>query len=271
MFSRAHDLSPFLHRPAPMSQSGAFEAVTAAVLVIGDEILSGRTLDTNTGYIAKFLGALGIDLREARTVPDVQDEIVAALNALRARYTYVFTTGGIGPTHDDITADAVAAAFGVGIDYHPEAMAMLSARYKPGDFNEMRKRMARIPDTAMLVKNSVSTAPGFQIGNVFVMAGVPMIMRAMMEDIAPRLKRGALVHAATVQTKLPEGRIAAGLAKVQAEYPGLAIGSYPFYREDGMGVQLVTRGRDKDSVEAAALAIEDLIRSEGSEPVRITT
>src|ERR1700748_2304999 len=134
--------------------------ITAAILVIGDEILSGRTQDTNTGYIAKFLGVLGIDLREARVVPDVQDEIVAALNALRARYTYVFTTGGIGPTHDDITADAIAAAFGVGIDYHPEALALLGARYKnPEDFNEMRKRMARIPDTATLIKNTVSTAP----------------------------------------------------------------------------------------------------------------
>ena len=252
-----------------MSQSGGNAPVTAAILVIGDEILSGRTQDTNTGYIARFLGALGIDLKEARVVPDMQAEIVAALNALRARYTYVFTTGGIGPTHDDITADAVAAAFGVGIDYHPEAMAMLSARYKPGDFNEMRKRMARIPDTATLVKNSVSTAPGFQIGNVFVMAGVPMIMRAMLEDIAPRLTRGAVVHAATVQTRLPEGRIAAGLARIQSEHKSVALGSYPFYREDGMGVQLVARGRDAAEVEQAALAIEAMIRGEGSEPQRV--
>src|SRR5262245_56006626 len=157
-----------------ITQGISGEPVTAAVLVIGDEILSGRTQDTNTAYIAKFLAALGIDLKEARVVPDIQDEIVAALNALRARYTYVFTTGGIGPTHDDITADAVAAAFGVGIDYHPEALEMMAARYKPGEFNEMRKRMARIPFTASLVRNSVSTAPGFQIGNVFTMAGVPM-------------------------------------------------------------------------------------------------
>jgi molybdenum cofactor synthesis domain-containing protein len=252
-----------------VSQPGAKRPVTAAILVIGDEILSGRTQDTNTAYIAKFLGALGIELREARVVPDVQGEIVAALNALRTRYTYIFTTGGIGPTHDDITADAVAAAFGVGIDYHPEAMAMLGARYKPGEFNEMRKRMARIPDTAILVKNSVSTAPGFQIGNVFVMAGVPMIMRAMMEDIAPRLERGAIVHAATVQTKLPEGRIAAGLARIQSEHKDVALGSYPFYREDGSGVQLVARGRDAVEVERAALAIEALIRGEGAEPLRV--
>src|SRR6202012_3476919 len=207
---------------------------TAAVLVIGDEILSGRTQDTNTNYIAKFLGSLGIDLKEARVVPDVQDEIAAALNALRARYTYVFTTGGIGPTHDDITADAVAKAFGVGIDYHPEALAMLAARYSnPTDFNEMRKRMARIPFTAELVKNSASTAPGFHIGNVFVMAGVPAIMRAMLEDIEPKLERGAIVHAQTIQARIAEGKIAAGLQTIQKNFPDLSLGSYPYYREDG--------------------------------------
>jgi molybdenum cofactor synthesis domain-containing protein len=241
----------------------------AAILVIGDEILSGRTQDTNTNYIAKFLGALGIDLREARVVPDVQEEIVAALNALRTRYTYVFTTGGIGPTHDDITADAVAAAFGVGIDYHPEALALLGARYKPGEFNEMRKRMARIPDGASLVKNSVSTAPGFQIGNVIVMAGVPMIMRAMLEEIAPHLERGAPVHSATVEARMAEGRIAAALAHIQEGHKNVAVGSYPFYREDGSGVQLVVRGRDEAEIAAVAGEIEAAVRAEGIEPVRI--
>lgn len=243
---------------------------TAAVLIIGDEILSGRTQDANTSYIARFLGALGIDLREVRVVGDVEEEIVAALNALRSRYTYVFTTGGIGPTHDDITADAVAKAFGVGIDYHREAMAMLAARYKnPEDFNEMRRRMARIPHTATLVRNSASTAPGFQIGNVFVMAGVPMIMRAMLEDIEPRLERGVIVHSQTVEGRVAEGRIAAGLAAIQKNFPDLAIGSYPFFREDGFGVQLVARGRDAEKVEAAAGAIEDLLRREGAEPERL--
>jgi molybdenum cofactor synthesis domain-containing protein len=252
-----------------MSQT-APESVTAAVLVIGDEILSGRTQDTNTAYIAKFLGALGIDLKEARVVSDVQEEIVAALNALRARYTYVFTTGGIGPTHDDITADAIAAAFGVGIDHHPEALKMMAARYKnPEDFNEARRRMARIPFTATLIKNSVSTAPGFQIGNVFTMAGVPMVMRAMLEDIAPRLKRGALVHVATVEGKIPEGRIAAALMAIQKDHPTVAIGSYPFYREDGAGAQFVTRGRDKDAVETAAKAIEAAIVAEGIAAMRV--
>ena len=245
------------------------ENPTAAVLVIGDEILSGRTQDTNTNYIAKQLGALGIDLREARIVGDVEDEIVAALNALRARYTYVFTTGGIGPTHDDITADAVAKAFGVGIDYHPEALAMLGARYKPGEFNEMRKRMARIPLGAELVRNTASVAPGIHIGNVYVMAGVPMIMRAMMEDIAPHLRRGAVVHAATVQARIGEGRIAEGLMKIQNDFPELALGSYPYYRDDGFGVQLVARGRDAARVEAAAQAIESMLRAEGAEPERV--
>jgi molybdenum cofactor synthesis domain-containing protein len=245
--------------------------VTAAVLIIGDEILSGRTQDINTSYIAKFLGTLGIDLKEARVVGDVEDEIVAALNALRARYTYVFTTGGIGPTHDDITADAVARAFGVGIDYHPEAMAMLAARYKdPSDFNDMRKRMARVPLTAELVRNAASVAPGFRIGNVFVMAGVPTIMRAMLEDIEPKLTRGAPVHSKTVQARLAEGRIAANLNEIQKNYPELAIGSYPYYREDGFGVQLVARGRNAEKVEAAAREIEDMIRREGVEPVRVS-
>lgn len=246
------------------------DQITAAVLVIGDEILSGRTQDTNTGYIARFLAALGIDLCEARVVPDAEDEIVAALNALRIRYTYVFTTGGIGPTHDDITADAVAKAFGVGIDHHPEALKLMAGRYKsPEDFNEMRKRMARIPFTATLVKNSVSTAPGFQIGNVFVMAGVPMVMHAMLEDIAPRLMRGAISHSATIEGKVPEGRIAAALKTIQSDHKMVSIGSYPFYRDDGPGAQFVVRGRDAGAVEAAAGAIEKALISEGITPLRI--
>ncbi|HEX2761390.1 MAG TPA: competence/damage-inducible protein A, partial [Rhizomicrobium sp.] len=185
---------------------------TAAVLVIGDEILSGRTQDTNINTIARFLGLRGIDLNEARMVGDVQEQIVAALNALRAAYDFVFTTGGIGPTHDDITADAIAAAFGVGIGYHPEAYAALEARYGKDDFNEMRKRMARVPDGASLVKNSVSTAPGFHIGNVFVLAGVPAIARAMLEALAPLLPQGPLVHAVTIGAEIAEGKVAEGLA-----------------------------------------------------------
>lgn len=243
-------------------------APTAAVLIIGDEILSGRTLDTNTNSIARFLGALGIDLKEVRVVGDVEDEIVAALNALRDRYTYVFTTGGIGPTHDDITADAVAKAFGVGIDYHPEALAMLAARIKPEDFNEARKRMARIPFGASLVKNGVSAAPGFQIENVFVMAGVPGIMQAMLEDVAPRLARGQVIQAVAISAPIGEGAIAAALARLQGEHEAVAIGSYPYYREDGYGVQLVARSRDPVAVEKVAQAIEEIIRNAGAEPKR---
>jgi molybdenum cofactor synthesis domain-containing protein len=242
---------------------------TAAVLLIGDEILSGRTADVNLATIAKFLAPYGIDVCEARVVRDVEEEIVDALNALRARFTYVFTTGGIGPTHDDITTDAVGRAFGVAVEYHPEALALLEPRYKPGEFNEMRQRMARIPAGATLIRNSVSTAPGFQIGNVFVMAGVPMIMRAMLEDVGPRLARGAMVVTRTISAQVGEGRIAADLAQIQCDHTKVTIGSYPFYVEGGSGVQLVVRGRGGEAVEAAARAIEAVLDREGIKSVRI--
>ncbi|HEX3666429.1 MAG TPA: molybdopterin-binding protein [Rhizomicrobium sp.] len=236
---------------------------TAAVLLIGDEILSGRTQDTNLAYIAKFLAAYGIDVCEARTVRDVSEEIGAALNALRGRYTYVFTTGGIGPTHDDITTDAVGRALGAPVGYHPEALALLEPRYKPGEFNEMRRRMARIPAGAALIRNSVSTAPGFQIENVFVLAGVPMIMRAMLEDVGPRLARGRVVISKTISAETGEGRIAGSLAQIQREHPGVAIGSYPAFSETGPRVQLVVRGRAGEAVERATVAIEAALQSLG--------
>ena len=245
---------------------------TAAILVIGDEILSGRTQDTNSGTIARFLTALGIDLKEVRVVGDVEAEIVAGLNALRARYDFVFTTGGIGPTHDDITADAVARAFDVGIGYHPEAYALLEARYPPGEFNEMRKRMARVPHGASLVANSVSGAPGFHIGNVYVMAGVPMVMRAMLEAIAPELPRDVAVTSVTIEAAIPEGTIAPGLASLQKSHPDVSIGSYPFYREgktQPFGAQLVIRGRDAGAVERAAAGLEEMVRALGAAPQRV--
>ncbi|HWY61555.1 MAG TPA: molybdopterin-binding protein [Rhizomicrobium sp.] len=242
---------------------------TAAILIIGDEILSGRTPDSNSNYIARFLSVLGIDLKEIRVVPDVEDEIVAGLNGLRGRFDFIFTTGGIGPTHDDITADAVARAFGVGIGYHPEAYAALEARYPPGQFNDMRKRMARIPHGAALVKNSVSVAPGFHIGNVYVMAGVPMVMRAMLETIERDLPRGTPVTSLTVSAQIPEGTIAPGLAAIQNANPQVAIGSYPFYTDKGPGAQLVTRGRDPKAVEIAAQAIEALVKELGAAPERV--
>jgi molybdenum cofactor synthesis domain-containing protein len=244
---------------------------TAAMLVIGDEILSGRTQDSNSNYVARQLTTLGIDLREVRVVGDIEEEIVAALNALRARYDFVFTSGGIGPTHDDITADAVARAFGVGIGYHPEAYALLEARYEKGQFNEARKRMARIPDGGTLIKNSASVAPGFQVGNVFVMAGVPMVMRAMMEEIVTRLPRGVTVKSITVSADLPEGAIAKGLEDIQKAHPETAIGSYPWYREGRFGAQLVARSRDANAVEAAAQAIEAMIVQLGATPERVSS
>lgn len=247
--------------------------LTAAVLVIGDEILSGRIQDVNVAAIARFLAPFGIDLAEARFVRDVQTEIVEGLNALRARYTYVFTTGGIGPTHDDITADAVGAAFGRKVEHHPEAMALLAARYQPGEFNESRQRMARMPAGASLIKNPVSTAPGFQVENVFVMAGVPKITQAMLEDIGPRLQRSTIVVSRSLNVRLPEGKIARELGQIQADFPNVSIGSYPFFAENqpsmagsiSAGTVLVVRGRDSEAVDAAAAKIEALARSYGIE------
>jgi len=242
---------------------------TAAVLLIGDEILSGRTQDSNLAYIAKFLGRFGIDVCEARVVGDAEVAIVAALNALRQRFTYVFTTGGIGPTHDDIITDAVGCAFGVPVAHHAEALAMLAACYKPGEFNEMRRRMARIPRGATLIRNSVSTAPGFQIGNVFVLAGIPKIMQAMLEEVGPRLAKGRLVSSRTISAQVGEGRIAARLAEIQREHPTVAIGSYPFFTEGGSGVHLVVRGRDGNAVEQAARDIEVALGDDGISSSRI--
>jgi len=242
--------------------------ITAAVLVIGDEILSGRTQDVNVAAIARFLAPFGIDLAEARFVPDVEAEIVAAVNALRTRYSYVFTTGGIGPTHDDITADAIGAAFGLAVEHHPEAMALLSARYRPGEFNERRQRMARVPEGASLIKNPVSVAPGFQIGNVFVLAGVPKIMTAMLEDIGPRLAQGVPVQVRSLTVRLVEGRIAEALATIQKTHAAVSIGSYPFFADAGgpAGTTIVIRGRDPGEVEGAEREVLELARSFGVEP-----
>jgi len=247
-----------------MSDAGgaatAEEIVTAALLVIGDEILSGRTKDKNIGYIAEYLTAIGIDLKEVRIVPDEEDEIVAALNALRHRYTYVFTTGGIGPTHDDITADAVAKAFGVGIDVDPRAKAMLMERFTEAELNEARLRMARIPFGADLIANAVSKAPGFKIGNVHVMAGVPAIMQAMLDVVAPTLKTGAKMLSETVRADCREGDIGTPLAEVARAHPDVSIGSYPFYDEErGPNTNIVVRSRDPDKLAAAKAAVEAML------------
>lgn len=231
------------------------DRVTAAVLVIGDEILSGRTQDTNTNYIARYLGTFGVDLAEARVVPDVHEEIIAALNALRARYDYVITTGGIGPTHDDITADAVAGAFGVELYEHPEILEMLRGRW--GEPNAARRRMARVPVGGELVKNPVQGPPGFTIGNVFTLAGVPVIMRGMLEDVGPRLKGGKVTIARTVRVEgSGEGQIAEPLEALARRHPDLSLGSYPFFGPEGYGSNLVIRGRDADEV---AATVDELI------------
>jgi molybdenum cofactor synthesis domain-containing protein len=242
--------------------------VTAAVLIIGDEILSGRTQDTNLRDIARYLGVHGVDLAEARTVPDVHEEIVAALNALRHRYDYVITTGGIGPTHDDITADAVAAAFGVELYEHPEIIAMMQAR--PGmELNAARRRMARVPVGGGLVKNAVQGPPGFTIGNVFVLAGVPAIMRGMLEDVGPRLRGGAVTIARTVRVEgSGEGVIAAPLEAVAKAHPGMSLGSYPFFGAEGYGSNLVLRGRDPDELAATVDELIAALKVAGVENLR---
>ena len=238
-------------------------APTAAVLLIGDEILSGRTKDKNLGYIADFLTALGIDLEEARVVGDEEAAIVAAVNELRGRYSYLFTTGGIGPTHDDITADAIAKAFGVPIDHDPAAVALLQAFFSEigHEPTEARMRMARLPQGAGMIPNPVSRAPGFQIGNVFVMAGIPAVMQAMLQELAPRLSHGAPMRSAAVTIRAGEGDIAAGLAAIQKAHPTVVIGSYPFQANDGFAAEIVLRSRDEAALAAAAAEVRALAQS----------
>ncbi len=239
------------------------QRVTAAVMIIGDEILSGRTQDTNLSAIAKYIGTYGVDLAEARVVPDDEDEIVTALNHLRGKYDYVITTGGIGPTHDDITADCVAKAFGVGLYEHPEIIAMMESRWKT-ELNAARRRMARVPEGGSLVKNPVQGPPGFQIGNVFVLAGVPSIMRGMLEDVGPRLKGGAVVIARTLRVDgSGEGNIAAPLEAVARAHPNLSLGSYPFFSNEGYGSNLVIRGRDLAEVEATVAELSVALLNAG--------
>jgi molybdenum cofactor synthesis domain-containing protein len=237
------------------------DAVTAGLIVIGDEILSGRTKDVNIGATAEFCTDLGIELREVRVVSDDTDDIVEAVNALRHRYTYVFTTGGIGPTHDDITADAIAKAFGVTLPINPEARAMLETRWKQTgtEVNEARLRMARIPEGASLIVNSVSAAPGFRIGNVHVMAGVPIIMRAMLEAILPTLKGGRKVLSVTIRAAVGEGTLGGPLGALQEQYPDVKMGSYPQMGKDRIMTELVLRSSDPVRLEEAAAKVRDMV------------
>ena len=239
------------------------EPVRAAILVIGDEILSGRTKDKNIGTIADQLTAIGIDLMEVRIVGDREAAIIEALDGLRARYDYVFTTGGIGPTHDDITADAIAKAFGVAIDIDPAArdlIAQLCAR-RGVPLTATRLRMARIPAGATLIRNAISAAPGFMIGNVIVMAGVPVVMEAMLADVTPRLRTGRRILSKTFDLARPEGDIAEILAAQQQAHPDVAMGSYPSYRDGRPTVQLVLRSRDPERLALAGRNLEAALKA----------
>ncbi len=241
---------------------------TACLLVIGNEVLSGRTQDANINYIAKRLGEIGMPLREVRVIPDVPETIVATVNEVRAKFDHVFTTGGIGPTHDDITSECVAAAFGVPWEPHPEAWRRMEASYKPGEFNAARQRMATMPQGATLIENAISVAPGFTIGNVHVMAGVPRIMQAMMDTLVPTLQGGPPIASRAVHVLgLPEGLIAEGLGRIQARFPDVDIGSYPFYRPTGNGVAIVAKGPDAGAAETAIAEVTELISSFDKVPI----
>jgi molybdenum cofactor synthesis domain-containing protein len=237
------------------------DIVTAAMLVIGDEILSGRTKDRNIGHLADIMTAIGVDLSEVRIVPDVEDEIVAAVNALRQRYDYVFTSGGIGPTHDDITADAIAKAFAVPCEHDARALKLLEESYaKRGiEFTEARKRMARMPEGAEHIDNPVSVAPGFRIANVHVMAGVPSIFQAMLDNVVPTLRTGTKLLSATVECPFGEGLIGSALAEIQKAHPDTIIGSYPKYLDGSFWTELVVRARSEAALESARQAVAAMV------------
>lgn len=247
------------------------EAPSVAVLLIGDELLSGRTRDINLQNIAHFLAPYGLQVSEARVISDDQSTIVSAVNELRKKHTYLFTTGGIGPTHDDITADSIATAFLVEISEHPDVIADLQSRYETMgiDLTPARRRMARIPHGASLIKNPVSGAPGFQMENVFVLAGVPKIASAMLEDVGPRLKSGEVVHSMTIRARgLREGDIAEDLGKLNAKYQGVSFGSYPWFVSiEDSGVSLVARSKLESLLNSVQEDLEKLVRFHGKLPI----
>lgn len=251
----------------PRRGGGVSAAVTAAVLIIGNEVLSGRTQDLNLQFLGSELAALGIRLSEARIIPDVEAAIIEAVDQLRAANTYVFTTGGIGPTHDDITAASIAKAFGVGLLRDPEAVRRLRLHYGEAPLNAARLRMADVPEGAVLLDNPVSNAPGFRIGNVFVLAGVPTIMRAMFAMLRDGLQGGPPIVARTVAAFTTESGIAEALAAVQARHPGVDIGSYPFVRSGRFGVSLVARAADAGAVAAATADIAAMLTAAGITPL----
>src|SRR5437764_3883415 len=240
------------------------KVVTACMLIIGNEILSGRTQDENLAFLAKGLNEVGIRLREARVIPDDAETIVATVNECRAKFDHVFTTGGIGPTHDDITSGCIANAFGVSLIVHPEARRLLEGHYPPGGLNEARLRMAQVPDGANLLPNPISRAPGFRIDNVFVLPGVPQIMQAIFSELKHRLQGGAAVLSRSVSCTLSEGAIAKDLGDLQARYADLEIGSYPYFRRSDFGVTLVIRGTDRERIGTAIGELKTLIGAPGA-------
>ena len=244
--------------------------VTAALLIIGNEILSGRTQDAILAYIAKGLNEVGVSLREARVIPDIEATIVATVNALRAQYDYLFTTGGIGPTHDDITSECIAKAFGVKWVVHPEAHKHFLNFYQPSELNEARMRMATTPEGASLVYNPVSRAPGFRMGNVYVFAGIPRVMQGMFDSIKGELKGGRPVLSRTIATSLAEGILAKDLGAIQNRFEDIEIGSYPIMRRGSYGVNLVLRGRDAGRLAEATGEVIAMVKALGDTPVEET-
>jgi molybdenum cofactor synthesis domain-containing protein len=242
------------------------KTVTACVLIIGNEILSGRTQDENLAFLARGLNDVGVRVREARVIPDDPGAIAAAVNEARRAFDHVFTTGGIGPTHDDITAQCVADAFGVPLVVHPDAKRLLEAHYPAGHLNEARLRMAMVPEGAVLLPNPISQAPGFRIGNVFVLPGVPSIMQGIFEQLKHRLEGGPRVLSRSVSCRLGEGVLAQDLGRLQARWSDLEIGSYPYFRRGDFGVTLVLSGTDRKHLEAATEELRGLIRALGGEP-----
>ena len=240
----------------------ASNTVTAALVVIGEEILSGRTKDENILYIAGYLTRIGISLREVRVVPDLEPDIVTAVNELRSRFTYVFSTGGIGPTHDDVTTDAIAKAFGVPVVVDPGAVAAMRQHFSDEELTPARLRMARIPEGAELIDNAISRAPGFMIGNVIVMAGVPRIMQVMLDAVMPRLSRGRPMLSRSIRIDAPEGDVAPGLSELQSAHPEVQIGSYPFFERKRLGTYVVLRCTDEVKLTAALDALWTLIARE---------
>ncbi|MFP6807229.1 MAG: molybdopterin-binding protein [Pseudomonadales bacterium] len=245
----------------------ASKPVTGCLIIIGNEILSGRTQDTNLAHLAKELNELGVRMVEARVIPDIVETIVSTVNECRVKFDYVFTTGGIGPTHDDITADCMALAFDTELEMHPEVVELIKKREAPPEVMESRLRMARIPKGATLIKNPTGGPPGFRLENVFVMAGVPMVMQAMVSTFGDEsIKGGDPVRSRTIGAYLSEGQVAVRLRAIQAEHPDVDLGSYPFYRQDGYGTNLVMRGTDEAELDVLLEKVRQMIIDFGAEP-----